>query len=209
MSVLTQFRRRGVLLGPPRSGDGGDPGDSGSSFPISRAHLAMWILLTAVIMLFAGLSSAFIVLRGVPQWQNITLPRLVWVSTLILVASSVAIEFARSAVRKDQNGAVKQWLSICGILGFGFLAGQFAVWRQLVKAGVYLSTTLHSGFFYVLTGLHAVHLAGGLVGLVLVLQKAFGDQLTSANHESLKVWALYWHFMDIIWLYCFLLLLLA
>jgi cytochrome c oxidase subunit 3 len=169
----------------------------------------MWILLTAIIMLFAGLSSAFIVLRGVPQWQNITVPRLVWGNTLILLASSIAIEFARFAVRRDRTGAVKQWLSVSGILGFGFLAGQFVAWRQLVKAGVYLSTTLHSGFFYILTGLHALHLAGGLIGLVLVLQKAFGDQLTSANHESLKVWALYWHFMDFIWLYCFLLLLLA
>jgi len=209
MSVLTQLRRRGILLGPPPSDDGGGPGESGGSFPVSRAHLAMWILLTAIIMLFAGLSSAFIVLRGVPQWQNITVPRLVWGNTLILLASSIAIEFARFAVGRDRTGAVKQWLSVSGILGFGFLAGQFVAWRQLVKAGVYLTTTLHSGFFYILTGLHALHLAGGLIGLVLVLQKAFGDQLTSANHESLKVWALYWHFMDIIWLYCFLLLLLA
>src|SRR6476660_2913840 len=135
MSVLTQLRRRGILLGPPPSDDGGGPGETGGSFPVSREHLAMWILLTAIIMLFAGLSSAFIVLRGVPQWQNITVPRLVWGNTLILLASSIAIEFARFAVRKDRTGAVKQWLSVSGILGFGFLAGQFVAWRQLVKAG--------------------------------------------------------------------------
>jgi cytochrome c oxidase subunit 3 len=160
-------------------------------------------------MLFAGLSSAYIVLHGLPEWQNITVPRLVWANTLILFASSIAIEFARAAVRKDHASAVRQWLGVSGVLGLGFLVGQVAVWRQLVNAGVYLSTTLHSSFFYVLTGAHALHLAGGIFGLMVVLRRAFGNQLTAANHEPLKVWALYWHFMDVIWIYCFLLLLLA
>jgi len=208
MAELTQKQRRGGIL-PPPSDYGGGPRDSGGSFPISKAYLATWILLTAIIMLFAGLSSAYIVLRGLPEWQNITVPRLVWANTLILVASSVAIEFARAAVRKDQFSVVRQWLFVSGILGLSFLAGQIAVWRQLVKAGVYLSTTLHSSFFYVLTGAHALHLAGGICGLVVVLWRAFGNQLTAANHEPLKVWALYWHFMDVVWIYCFLLLLLA
>jgi len=169
----------------------------------------MWVLLAAVTMLFAGLSSAYFVLHGLPQWQNITVPRLVWANTLVLLASSIAVEFARSAVRKDQSGALKQWLTISAFLGFGFLAGQFLVWRQLVKAGVYLSTTIHSSFFYVLTGAHALHLAGGMIGLMVVLQRAFANRVTAQDHESLKVFALYWHFMDVVWIFCFLLLLLA
>ena len=210
MSVLSQILRRGSILPPPPTHHDGDSGGgSASSFPISKGYLATWILMTAVTMLFAGLSSAYIVLRGVPEWQNITVPRLVWANTLILFASSIAIEFARSAVRKDQLGAVRQWLSMSGILGFGFLVGQLLVWRQLVNAGVYLSTTIHSSFFYVLTGAHALHLAGGLIGLVVVLRRAFTNGLTASNHEPLRVWALYWHFMDVIWIYCFLLLLLA
>jgi cytochrome c oxidase subunit 3 len=160
-------------------------------------------------MLFAGLSSAYIVLRGVPEWQNITVPPLAWANTMVLLASSIAIEFARSAARKDQLAAVKQWLGVSGILGFAFLAGQVLVWRQLVKAGVYLATTLHSSFFYVLTGAHALHLAGGLIGLIVVLQRAYTNRVTASNYEPLRVWALYWHFMDVIWIYCFLLLILA
>lgn len=211
MGVLAQGQRRGSIIAPPPSGyDGGSPGDSaGSSFPISKEHLATWILLTAITMLFAGLSSAYIVLRGVPEWQNITLPGLVWANTLILFSSSVAIEFARAAVRKNRTAGMKQWLGVSGILGIAFLVGQFAVWRQLVQAGVYLQTTLHSSFFYVLTGAHALHLAGGIVGLMVVLRKAFTNRLTAENHEPLKVWGLYWHFMDFVWIYCFLLLLLA
>jgi len=160
-------------------------------------------------MLFAGLSSAYIVLRGVPEWQNITMPRLVWANTLVLVASSVALEFARAAVRKNRQDGLKQWLGVCGILGFSFLVGQFFVWRQLVRAGVYLSTTLQGSFFYVVTGAHALHLAGGVFGLVFVLIKAFSNRLTADSHESLKTWGLYWHFMDFVWVYCFLMFLLA
>jgi cytochrome c oxidase subunit 3 len=209
MSVLSQLRRRGSILPPPPTNYDGGSGDSGGSFPLSRAYIGMWVLLIAIIMLFAGLSSAYIVLHGLPQWQNITMPRIVWGNTLVLLASSIAIEFARQAVRKDQIAAVRQWMVVSGILGLLFLAGQVVAWRQLVAAGVYLSTTIHSSFFYVLTGVHALHLMGGLIGLGVVLQKAFANKLTAANHEPLKVCSLYWHFMDAVWIYCFLLLLLA
>jgi len=213
MDVIAQGQRRGSIIAPPPAGpsgyDGGGPGDSRQAFPISKAHLATWILLTAVTMLFAGLSSAYIVLRGVPEWQNITIPGLLWANTIVLLASSVAIEFARTAVRKNKTDGVKQWLAVSGILGVGFLVGQFAVWRQMVQAGVYLQTNLHSSFFYVLTGAHALHLAGGVAGLIVVLRKAFSNRLSADNHEPLKVWGLYWHFMDFVWIYCFLMLLLA
>ena len=210
MSVLSQLKRRGYVLPPPPSDyDGGSRGDSGDSFPISRRYVGMGVLLTAITMLFAGLSSAYFVLRGLPQWQNITVPGLVYANTVVLLASSVSIEFARSAVRRNQLGLVKQWLAVSGILGFAFLAGQILVWQQLVQAGVYLSTTIHSSFFYVLTGVHALHLAGGMIGLIVVLQRTFTNRVTAANHESLGVFAVYWHFMDVVWVYCFLLLLLA
>jgi cytochrome c oxidase subunit 3 len=87
--------------------------------------------------------------------------------------------------------------------------GQFLVWRQMVEAGVYLATNLHSSFFFVLTGAHALHLVGGLIGLAVVVRRAFAFRLTPVNHEPLRVWALYWHYMDIVWVYLFLLLLLA
>lgn len=209
MSVLSQLRRRGSILPPPPTNYDGGSGDSGGSFPLSKAYIGMWVLVTAIIMLFAGLSSAYIVLHGLPQWQNITVPRIVWANTLVLFASSVALEFARHAVRRNELAGVRQWIAVSGILGISFLVGQVIAWRQLVAAGVYLSTTIHSSFFYVLTGLHALHLLGGLVGLGVVFLKAFADKLTATNYESLQVCALYWHFMDVVWIYCFLLLLLA
>jgi cytochrome c oxidase subunit III len=212
MPVLTEDRRTGVVPPPPVTPPGGRGGDdssnSGSSFPISKGQIGVWILLTAVIMLFAGLSSAYIVLRGVPAWQRIELPWLLWPNTAILLLSSIAIDISRRAVRRSDLQSMKRWLAAGGILGLVFLVGQLAAWRQLVDAGVYLPSTLQSGFFYILTGLHGLHLLGGVVALGLVLWKAVKDRLSAFNYEPLKLCALYWHVMDALWIYLFLLLLL-
>ena len=160
-------------------------------------------------MLFAGLSSAYIVLRGVPAWQNIELPSLLWPNTAVLLLSSVAIELSRRAVRRNDVQSMNRWLALGGVLGLTFLVGQLAAWRQLVNAGVYLPSTLQSGFFYILTGLHGVHLFGGLIALGLVLTRALKNRLNASNYEPLKLCGLYWHVMDALWIYLFLLLLLS
>src|SRR5207244_2391178 len=168
MPVVVEERRR-VSPPPPiqPAGHGGDGdfGDSGSGFPISKEQIGLWILLTAIFMLFAGLSSAYIVLRGVPSWQNIELPSMLWPNTAILLLSSLAIEFSKRAIRRSDFQSMKRWLAIGGTLGLAFLVGQLAAWRQLVNAGVYLPSTLQSSFFYILTGLHGLHLLGGIVAL--------------------------------------------
>ena len=211
MPTLVEERKGIVLPPPPPIGHGGDDGsdDSGSSFPLSKGQVGVWILVTAVIMLFAGLSSAYIVLRGQPTWQNIELPSLLWPNTVILLMSSVAIELSRRAIRRNDAQSMKRWLSLGGLLGLAFLLGQLAAWRQLVTAGVYIPSTLQSGFFYILTGLHGLHLLGGVVGLTVVLGKALKNRLTAFSYEPLKLCAAYWHVMDALWLYLFLLLLLS
>src|SRR5207302_8241687 len=135
MPIVSEERRRVSPPPPiPPAGHGGDGdfGDSGSAFPISKGQIGLWILLTAVFMLFAGLSSAYIVLRGVPAWQNIELPSLLWANTAILLLSSLAIDLSRRAVRRNDIPSMKRWLAGGGVLGMLFLAGQFGAWRQLV-----------------------------------------------------------------------------
>src|SRR5215467_7991724 len=138
MPVLTEDRRTGVVPPPPLTPPGGRGGDdssnSGSSFPISKGQIGVWILLTAIIMMFAGLSSAYIVLRGVPAWQSIELPRLLWPNTALLLLSSISLEIARRAIRRNDVQSMKRWLVGAGILGLAFLAGQLAAWRQLVNS---------------------------------------------------------------------------
>src|SRR6266850_4147716 len=211
MPTIVEERR--VSPPPPvtpadRGGDG-DFGDSGSSFPISKGRVGLAVLLTAIIMLFAGLSSAYIVLRGVPSWQNIELPSLLWPNTAALILSSFAIELARRAVRRSDIQSMRRWLAAGGVLGLAFLVGQLAAWRQLVRAGVYLPSTLQSSFFYILTGLHGLHLFGGVVALSLVLLMALGNRLSASRYEPLKLCATYWHVMDVLWIYLFTLLLLS
>jgi cytochrome c oxidase subunit 3 len=214
MPVLTEDKKVGGIIPPPRWRDpfgGGDgPGDGdGSAFPMSRGQLATWLIVAGVTMLFAGLSSAYVVLRGSPSWQNIALPPLLWLNTLILLASSVTLEIARVAVKKDRQRDLSLWLGLSALLGVAFLAGQVAVWRELVHRGVYLPSTLQSSFFYVLTGLHGLHLIGGIIALGFVFQSAVRGRLRPFSHEPLKMGALYWHFMDVVWIWLFLLLVLA
>src|SRR3989449_5796211 len=212
MPILVE-ERRPVSPPPPiqpgdRGGDG-DFGDSGSAFPISKGQIGVWILLTAVIMLFAGLSSAYIVLRGVPSWQNIELPSLLWPNTTVLLLSSLAVELSRRAIRRNDIESMKRWLVVGGALGLTFLIGQVAAWRQLVNAGVYLPSTLQSSFFYILTGLHGLHLLGGIVAFGIVLAMALRNRLNAFHYEPLKLCATYWHVLDALWVYLFLLLLLS
>jgi cytochrome c oxidase subunit 3 len=213
MPVLTEDRRTGTLPPqpplPPGGRGGDDSADSGSSFPISKGQLGVWILLTAIVMLFAGLSSAYIVLRGVPTWQNIELPWMLWPNTAVLLLSSVAIDISRRAIRRNDVQSMIRWLAVGGVLGLAFLVGQLAAWRQLVNAGVYVPSTLQSGFFYILTGLHGLHLLGGVFALGYVFSKALKDRVTAFDYEPLKLCALYWHVMDALWIYLFLLLLLS
>src|SRR5436190_11814511 len=138
MPVLTEERRAGKFPPPPSEpprGYGGDDAPDSGSFPISKGQIAVWIVLTAVIMMFAGLSSAYIVLRGVPTWQNIELPRLLWPNTAVLLLSSLAVELSRRAIRRNDLQSMKRWLAAGGVLGLTFLAGQLAAWRQLARAG--------------------------------------------------------------------------
>src|SRR5438552_11149315 len=193
MPVLTEDKR--IIIPPPRppddGGRDGGSGDSPSSFPISKEQIGLWVLLTAIIMLFAGLTSAYIVLRGVPTWQNIQLPSLLWPNTFVLLLSSFTLELARRAVRKNQLAAMKRWLGVSAALGMMFVIGQLAAWQQLVRAGVHLPSTLQSGFFYILTGLHGLHITGGIVALGIVLFKAFRNRLSAFNHQPLKLCATY------------------
>src|SRR5712691_8926652 len=201
MPILVEERRQSPpppVIPADRGGDG-DSGDSGSSFPISKGQVGLSILLTAIIMLFAGLSSAYIVLRGVPAWQNIELPSLLWPNTAILLLSSVAIDLSRRAIRRGDLQSMKRWLAVAGMLGLAFLVGQLAAWRQLVNAGVYLPSTLQSSFFYILTGLHGLHLLGGVVALGIVLVFAFKNRLSALRYEPVKLCATYWHVMDLLW----------
>jgi cytochrome c oxidase subunit III len=150
-------------------------------------------------------------------WQAFSVPAMLWVSTALILASSATFEVASRALRRGAREAYRRWLVVSLGLGFGFLVAQLLAWRGLVGQGIYLATNPHSSFFYLLTGLHALHLVGGIFGLsYLTLRarrhgaaaKATGAHDDAASKERAHVEAigLYWHFMDGLWVYLFALL---
>ena len=170
----------------------------------NQLRLALWMFLATVTMLFAAFISAYVVRRSGSDWQQVALPAVLWVNTAILVASSVAVEAA------SKSGAGRRWhaamFAFGAALTFGvaFLGGQVIAWRQMVAAGVYLPSSPHSAFFYMLTAAHALHVVAALVVL------AWGMARTRVGFRDPRAWAAqmdlcrtFWHFLGGVWLVLF------
>jgi cytochrome c oxidase subunit 3 len=171
----------------------------------------MWIGLASILMLFTALTSAYIVRAGLSDdWRPIQAPGFLWASTALILASSVTFHMARRAIKRFEVKSYTLWVAVTGLLGLGFLTTQLLAWRQLVAQGVYLASNPHSSFFYVLTGTHAVHLLGGVLGLGYLLARNWNKlearEAVQKRQKAAGVIGLYWHFMDGLWVYLFLLL---
>jgi len=170
-----------------------------------RSTIGVWIFLTTVTMLFAAFTSSYIIRRVSADWQEIAFPPILWLNTLVLIGSSVSLVLAQRAVQRSSPHNVRKYLALSCLLGIGFLLGQVACWVQLAGQGIFLPTNPHSSFFYILTGLHGLHLFGGLVALVYAAMKSRTDDLVRLGHV-VRASALYWHFMAGLWLYVLLVL---
>jgi cytochrome c oxidase subunit III len=174
------------------------------------ASTGIWVVLAAIAMSFAALTSALVVRKGgAVDWRHFTLPSILYLNTVVLVASSVTLEIARRRVAAFMGGLSgtvgnpARWLYFTLLLGILFVIGQYVAWRQLNAEGLYLATNPASSFFYVFTAGHVLHLLGGLGGLVRVIHKLNGRVL---RRSTLDATSHYWHFMDVLWVYLLLLL---
>jgi len=169
------------------------------------AKTGIWVALAAITMSFAALTSALVVRQASGMdWQHITLPPILYANTLVLLASSFTLEIARRRIAAHARGIESQvavpmrWLVITLSLGLLFVAGQYVAWLQLKADGLFLATNPNSSFFYVFTGVHALHVLGGLAGLLYVMSKLNRSVLRRSTFAAA---AQYWHFMGILWLY--------
>jgi cytochrome c oxidase subunit 3 len=174
------------------------------------ASTAIWVVLASVTMSFAAFTSALIVRQGAAtDWKHLVLPPILYVNTLVLIASSITLEVARRRLGaymtgpRDQAVAPAGWLYVTLCLGLLFVAGQYVAWLQLRAQGLFLATNPNSSFFYVLTGIHAVHVSGGLGGLARVIRRLHQSIL---RKSTLDATSHYWHFMGALWVYLLLLL---
>jgi cytochrome c oxidase subunit 3 len=174
------------------------------------ASTGIWVALAGITMTFAAFTSALIVRQGgSSDWQHISLPSILYVNTLVIIASSVTLELSRRRIAAFMGGARDKaenpgfWLYITLALGLLFVAGQTFAWMQLRAHGFKLATNISYSFFYVLTFAHALHLLGGLGGLVRVIGKLNHSVL---KRSTLDATSRYWHFMGVLWVYLLFLL---
>ena len=178
------------------------------------ARTGVWVGIGAITMSFAAYSSALIVRQAAnPDWLHFTLPPILFFNTLVVLTSSVTMYIARprgAAVDTSVSDSVvvrpsPRWIYITAVLGFVFLVGQILAWRNLAGQGLSLSSGPSSAFFYLLTAMHGLHLLGGLAGLLYVVSRIRAASAVRAV-TTYKAASLYWHFMTVLWLYLFAIL---
>jgi cytochrome c oxidase subunit 3 len=200
----------------PGGGDGPDPRDSESydpnAFVPEKSRVLTGFLLIIVVMTFGGLAAAYIVIatNGAAEWRPFSLPLQVWLSTAILLASSVTYHFGWKKLEAMEREGAKRWFIATTVLGAMFISSQLLAWLELRSRGLYMSGNPYAGFFYILTGIHAIHVLGGIIALGTVLMHVWYP--TRNENKILKrrtlgqVVGWYWHFMDGVWIALFLLL---
>ncbi|MDR5694417.1 MAG: cytochrome c oxidase subunit 3 [Armatimonadota bacterium] len=188
------------------------PGGGGWGFeealPSSRysARIAVWFLLAAIAMLFMAFTSTYLSRRTVADWVPIAAPRILWANTTILLVSSGLLEWSRRALRRGSLWSAQRGFLGTTLLGCTFLAGQILAWRQLVRQGIGLQGSPHGAFFFLLTGAHGLHILGAILALAFVTFSAWKGRYSPGNMEPVDLSATFWHFLDGLWLYLFLLL---
>lgn len=175
----------------------------GRFFAMPSARLGLRVFVTVVTVVFTLIIVSYFFRRALSDWNSVPEPALLWLNTALLILSSVAMQRARASARRDDLGGVKNGLFAAGLLTLAFLAGQLFAWQQLG----YNSANPASVFFYLLTALHGLHLLGGLVAWIRTTAKVSRGFAAADVRLSVELCAFYWHFLLLVWLILFGLLL--
>ena len=170
----------------------------------------IWVAMVSMVMVFAGLTSAYVVRMEKGDWLQFDLPQSLYISTAIIIISSVTMNWVLASAKKDDLKSMKIAASITLLLGIAFIFSQVNAWGVLVEQKVFFAgnqSNAACSFLYILTGLHLVHLVGGILALLVVWIKCLGEKYSSENHYGIKLCAIFWHFLDALWIYLFLFLL--
>ncbi len=198
--------------GYPKNG-GGRFGNDGEplQFSPSRYRIGAWLAIASIVMLFTALISSYIVRSASgDDWVPIAMPKVLWLSTALILISSVTMEISRRSLKSVNDAGYGRWLIATAVLGLAFLGAQLLAWRQLARQGVYMASNPHSSFFYLFTAAHGLHLLGGLVALGYLVLRTTNKRGTPEGElrraGAADAASIYWHFMDGLWVGLFLLL---
>lgn len=179
-----------------------------NGFDLPAAKIGLNFFLAVVTVLFFLSMVAYWMRMELPDWQPLTEPQLLWLNTGILVFASIALQWARSSVRKGQSDGLKTGMLIGGALTVAFLVGQYAAWKQLGAAGYYADSNPANAFFYMITALHGIHMLGGLVAWARVVPELFKPDTDMAELcTRVELCTTYWHYLLLVWVVLFGLLL--
>ena len=189
---------------PEYGGEGNRQPEPERQPPPEGYRIGVWLTLASVTMLFAALASAYVVNRA--HRMPIVMPKVLWLSTAVILASSATFELARRMLKRRIENKFKLWIGVTTVLGFVFLALQLTAWRELNASGFYINKNLHSAYSYLFTGLHGVHLIGGLAALAFVTLRKMEKWTVVRRRVAVDVTVLYWHFLTGLWVLLFVML---
>lgn len=219
-------QRKGGLTSsspPGGGGSGKNPGGGGDRpdeakipdrqpFAPDKSRILTAFLLLVVLMTFGGLIAAYVVIatNNVPEWKPFDLPVPIWISTVLILLSSLAYHFGKRATDLDDQPIAKKWFVVTTVLGGSFISSQILAWLALTDRGLYLRANPYAGFFYVLTAVHAVHVLGGITALGAIVLRSWFPSRTDEERQRRRTLAQvvgwYWHLMGMLWLVLLVLL---
>jgi len=164
----------------------------------------MWVALGSIVMMFAGLTSAYIVKSNQPKWIVFDMPAIFWYSTAVILLSSLTMQMAIKEFKDRRLGLYKNLIVATLALGSIFILMQYLGFAQLWNSGVTLRGSGAAPFMYVIFGLHGLHVIGGIVALIIMVLKVFSTSRRSYDPVPVEVVGTYWHFVDILWIYLFI-----
>jgi cytochrome c oxidase subunit III len=177
---------------------------STSQQKIHPHKFTLWIAIGSIIMMFAGLTSAYIVKGEQPGWTTVVIPKLFYYSTAVMLISSVTMQVALKAFKERNMQQYRGMITVTAVLGLLFIAMQIIGFYQLANSGVKLEGGSGAGqFLYIIFGLHAVHVLGGAIALLVMFFRAFSSRIRNYNVVPVEVISTYWHFVDLLWVYLF------
>lgn len=169
----------------------------------------LWLGIVGMVMLFGGFTSAYVVRHEKGDWLDFTIPTTFFISTAIIIVSSITMNWAVIAAKNDNLKNIKSAMLLTLLLGIGFIISQYLGWKNLVEQKVYFAgreSNASGSFFYMITFMHLLHLFGGIIAVIVVNFKALAEKYSSKDYLGIQLCAIYWHFLDALWIYLFLFL---
>lgn len=164
----------------------------------------LWVGLGSIIMMFAGLTSAYIVKGSQPEWTTVEMPRIFYISTAVMLLSSLTIQMALKAFKERKMKLYRRLISVTAVLGTVFIGMQLAGFNQLWQTGNQMRGSGAGQFLYIIFGLHGLHVLGGVIALLVMFVKAYTSRVRNYNPVSVELASTYWHFVDLLWIYLFI-----